>query len=120
MRKKKMRLKNLLVALALTVAACAALAFDENGDNGARTVQGIVTGADSHPVDGAVVQLNDTRTLQIRSFVTKEDGAYHFAGLSANDEYEIHAEHNGASSGTKRLDHYGRHKEAKINLRLNK
>jgi hypothetical protein len=66
------------------------------------------------------VQLNDTRTLQIRSFVTNADGAYHFAGLSTNDEYEIHAEHNGASSGKKRLDVYDQHKVVTINLKLNK
>ncbi|MGA3026644.1 MAG: carboxypeptidase-like regulatory domain-containing protein [Bryobacteraceae bacterium] len=112
--------KNLLAALAVTVFACAALAFDENADSGTRMVEGIVTAADSRPVDGAVVQLNDTRTLQIRSFVTKEDGAYHFAGLSTNDEYELRAKHSGASSGTKRLGVYNQHKVAKINLRLKK
>ena len=115
-----MALKNLLAVLAITILASAALAFDENSDSGARSVEGIVTGADSRPVNGAVVQLNDTRTLQIRSFITKADGAYHFAGLSTNDEYEIHAEHNGASSGTKRLDVFNPRKVAKINLKLNK
>ncbi len=106
------------ILLAITLA-CAAFAFDESTDDGTRTVQGIVT-AGSRPVDGAVVQLNDTRTLQMRSFVTKEDGAYHFAGLSTNDEYEIRAEHNGTSSGTKRLDVYDQHKVAKIDLKLRK
>src|SRR5664279_1498941 len=99
-----MRLKSLLATFAVLTLATAAFAFDDNADSGTRMVQGIVTGADSSPAEGAVVQLNDTRTLQIRSFVTKADGAYHFAGLSTNDEYEIHAEHNGASSGKKRLN----------------
>jgi hypothetical protein len=115
-----MRLNNLLAALAVMILASAAFAFDENADSGTRTAEGMVTAADSRPVNGAIVQLKDTRTLQIRSFVTKEDGAYHFAGLSTNDEYEIRAEHNGASSGTKRLGVYDQHKIAKINLRLNK
>ncbi len=114
-----MFLNKLVAAIAVILLASVALAADENAE-GTRTVQGIVTGADSNPVDGAVVQLNDTRTLQIRSFVTKDDGAYHFAGLSTNDEYEIHAEHDGASSGKKRLDVFNRKKIAKIDLRLNK
>lgn len=114
-----MRLENLLAALALTIFA-AAFAFDENADSGRRRVEGMVTAADSRPVNGAIVQLKDTRTLQIRSFVTKEDGAYHFAGLGTTDEYEIRAEHNGASSATRRLDVFDRHKVAKINLRLNR
>jgi hypothetical protein len=120
MHPKKTRPKNLPAVLAVTMLACAAFAFDENADSGTRTVEGIVTAADSRPVDGAIVQLNDTRTLQIRSFVTKEDGAYHFAGLSTNDEYELRAARNGASSGTKRLDVYNQRKVAKINLRLKK
>jgi Carboxypeptidase regulatory-like domain len=114
-----MGLKSLLAALAAMVLACAAFAFDENAESGVRAVEGIVSAADSAPVDGAVVQLKDTRTLQIRSFVTKEDGAYRFAGLSTNDEYEIRAEHNGASS-TRRLDIYDQRKVARINLRLSK
>lgn len=95
-----------------------AFAADDNSDT-TRTVQGIVT-AESHPVGGAVVQLNDTRTQQIRSFITKEDGTYHFAGLSTNDAYELRAEHDGAHSGTKRLDVFNRHKVATIDLKLNK
>jgi hypothetical protein len=97
--------------------ACAAFAAGQNSDTGTRTVEGVVT-AESHPVSGATVQLNDTRTLQIRSFITKDDGVYHFAGLSTNDEYEIRAEHDGLASGTKRLNVFNRHKVAKIDLKL--
>jgi hypothetical protein len=43
-----------------------------------RSVQGLVTGPDDKPIAGAVVQLKDTRSLQVRSFITQEDGAYHF------------------------------------------
>ena len=114
-----MRLKPLLVTFAIIAFASAAFAFEES-EGTTRSVQGVVTSADSRPVDGAVVQLSDTHTLQIRSFVTKADGAYHFAGLSTNNEYEIHAEHNGASSGTKRLNVYDQHKLTTINLKLNK
>jgi len=112
--------KNLLALTALTVLTCAAAASDKNSDNGTRAVEGIVTGSDSQPVSGAVVQLNDTKTLQIRSFITKADGTYHFAGLSTNDDYEIHAQYNGASSGTKRLDVFNPRKLVKINLKLKK
>jgi len=114
-----MRRKKIFAVLALMFVAVA-FAADEKTDSGTRMVQGTVTAADSSPVDGAVVQLNDTRTLQIRSFVTKSDGTYHFAGLSTNHEYELQAEHNGATSGKKRLDVFDGHKVATINLKLNK
>jgi hypothetical protein len=109
-----------LLVVAVTMAACSALAFDDSSSNGMRAVEGIVTGADSRPVSGAVVQLNDTKTLQIRSFITKADGAYHFAGLSTNDDYEVRAQLNGVHSGTKRLDVFNPRKLAKINLKLKK
>ena len=49
-----------------------------------RIVQGTVTNAQDVPVQGAVVQLKNTKTLQIRSFITKEQGAYVFHGLSTD------------------------------------
>ena len=110
----------LAAVFVLAAFASAAFAFQEGNDSATRAVKGVVTGADSRPVDGAVVQLSDTRTLQIRSFITKGDGAYHFAGLSTNSSYEIHAEHNGATSGTKRLDVYDQRAIVTINLKLNK
>ncbi len=89
-----------------------------NEDPNTRTVQGIVTDSSNKPVSGAVVQLKDTKSLQIRSFYSKEDGAYHFAGLSANTDYEISASREGATSGTKTLSSFDSHKTATVNLKL--
>jgi carboxypeptidase family protein len=113
-----MSLNKLLGALAVAMLLCSAFAKDQSSDTGTRTVEGVVTGTDAHPVTGAVVQLNDTRTLQIRSFITAEDGKYHFSGLSTNDNYELHAQFNGVSSGQRRLDVFNPRKLAKIDLKL--
>ena len=62
---------------------CADLnAQQKNENNTTRTVEGMVTNAANQPVAKAVVQLKNTKTLQIRSFITQEDGSYHFAGLA--------------------------------------
>jgi hypothetical protein len=106
---------------ALTIVAavlCCGLAFAQGKDKGrsdtnTRTVRGVITGAAKQPVNGAVVQLKDTRTLQIRSFITKADGEYHFTGLGTNVDYELRADHDGNSSGTSK-------KVAVINLTLKK
>jgi type 1 fimbria pilin len=89
-----------------------------NEDPNTRTVEGVVTDAANKPVSGAVVQLKDLKTLQIRSFYTTQDSAYHFSGLSTNADYELRAEHNGASSGTKTLSNFDDRKTATINLKL--
>ncbi len=91
-----------------------------NEDANTRSVQGTVTDGSGNPVANAVVQLKDTKTLQIRSFRTESDGSYHFAGLSTNVEYELKADSDGASSGKKTLSIYNTQKTAVVNLKLNK
>jgi len=88
-----------------------------NEDPNTRSVTGVVTEAGA-PVSGANVQLKDTKTLQIRSYVTHDDGTYHFAGLSTNVDYELKAEHDGHSSGTKTLSNFNGRKAAVIDLKL--
>jgi hypothetical protein len=105
-------------AVLLLVAACTAMAQPE--DTNARSLQGVVTDASAKPVPGAVVKLKDNKTLQIRSFIAGADGGYHFAGLSTEVEYEVKADHDGATSGWKTLSVFNTKKVAVINLKLNK
>ena len=110
-----------LAALLLAGAMTAFAATKKGEDQNVRSVQGTVFDANDAPVSGAVVQLKNTRTLQIRSFVTKENGAYYFHGLSPDVDYELKADNNqGASSPTKTLSSFDSRKEAVINLRLSK
>jgi protocatechuate 3,4-dioxygenase beta subunit len=109
----------------LAVMACLAAfgnpaADKKKEDANTRTVQGAVLDASEQPVAKAIVQLKDTKTLQVRSFITQQDGRYHFAGLSTNIDYELKAEHDGSASGTKTLSLFDSRKNATINLKLEK
>jgi len=84
----------------LLLCAPATFAQKKKAEN-TRSVQGTVTVADGSLVNGAVVQLKNTKTLQIRSFITKDDGTYHFYDLSPDIDYELKADYQGASSSTK-------------------
>jgi CDP-diacylglycerol pyrophosphatase len=86
----------------------------------ARTVQGTVVDADDKRVPGAVVQLKDMRTLQVRSFIAQNDGAYHFSGLKPDVDYQLKAVSQGAESGWKTLSVFDDRKTAIINLKLEK
>jgi hypothetical protein len=116
--KSKYILTTLLALLAVTFQLPAQNKNTEDANT--RTVQGIVTDAGGQPVPQAVVQLKDTKTLQIRSFITQPDGSYHFAGLSTNVEYELKADKDGATSGSKSLSVYDGRKVAVVNLKLGK
>ena len=96
------------------------LVMAQSEDTNTRTVQGVVSSAANAPQPGAVVQLKDTKTLQVRSFITQGDGNYHFAGLSTNTDYELRAEFEGMSSGTKTLTVFNNKKTATVNLKLDK
>ncbi len=98
-----------------------AVAQTRKGDDAnVRAVQGTVSDASGNAVSGAVVQLKNTKTLQIRSFITKEQGDYYFHGLSPDVDYELKAEAQGGNSGTKTLSSFDSRKQAVINLKLDK
>jgi hypothetical protein len=108
------------VALVLLFGAWPSLAQKKKGDDQTRSVEGVVSAADETPVNGAVVQLKNTKTLQIRSFITQTGGTYYFHGLSADVDYELKADFSGAASPTKTLSTFDTRKSAVINLKLNR
>ena len=114
----------LLSLVAMTVLLAATLPVWAQGKKQAgepnRSVQGVVTDPGEAPVEGAIVKLKNTKTLQIRSFVTQPNGSYYFHGLSPDVDYELQAEFQGASSSTKTLTSFDSRKEATVNLKLNK
>jgi hypothetical protein len=71
-----------------------------------RPLSGFVTDADGKPVVNAIVQLKNTRTLQVRSFITREKGDYYFAGLNKDVDYEVKASFNGHVSPTRTLSSF--------------
>lgn len=109
-------------AIVFTIIAVAALAQKKKDreDTNTRNVHGVVTDGGDNPVDGVVVQLKDTKTLQVRSFITQDKGQFHFAGLSTNVDYELRADDakSGTSSGTKTLSVFDSRKQATMNLKL--
>jgi hypothetical protein len=109
----------LAVCLAILMAGAALLAQgDKKGADPTRSVSGSVTIGDTAPAQGAVVFLKNTKSLEVRSFITKENGEYRFSGLSPDIDYELHAELQGQKSPTKTLSSFNTRKQAVINLKL--
>lgn len=112
-----------LVLASVLLLICAPAGFAQGkkkkGESQERSVQGVVTSADERPVAGAVVQLKNTKSLQIRSFISQDDGAYYFHGLSPDVDYELKADFQGASSSTKTVSSFDSRKDVILNLKLN-
>ena len=87
-------------------------------DDKLRMVQGTVTDAQDNAIPGAVVQLKNVKTLQVRSFITQEQGTYQFHGLDPNIDYSLKAEFQGASSAVRTLSAFDSRKQPVINLKI--
>ncbi len=117
------RISRVALVAVLAMACAQFLPAQRNNDKddpNIRSLQGQVVDPNGKPVAGGVVQLKDTRTLQIRSFITQADGEYRFSGLRTDTDYEVKAESNGLSSDSKRLSTFDSRKIARVNLKLNK
>ncbi len=108
-----------VVLLAVLLASAPAGMAQKKKAPATRGVTGQVTSADEKPVVGAVVQLKDTKTKQVRSFYTQEQGRYYFNGLSPDVDYELTASYHGADSPARTLSVFDSRKDPVINLKLN-
>jgi len=117
------RLLALTASVALVMSSAALVAQSKKQkqeDANARSLEGFVVDPQDNAVEGAIVKLEDMRTLQVRSFFTKEDGKYHFSGLKTEVEYQVRADHDTVTSGWKRLSIFDARKVADIKLKLDK
>jgi hypothetical protein len=89
-----------------------------SGSSALRSVEGVVTSTNGQPVEGAVVLLKDSKTLQVRSFITLKDGSYHFYGLGPDVSYDVRATHGDESSANKTVSSYNGKKKIVLNLKL--
>ena len=103
--------------LALTIAGSS---FAQKKDKGPaeRTIAGVVTTAEDEPVPGAVIQLKNLKTLQVRSFIAREKGDYIFQGLSMEVDYELKAMSTGKESNVRTVSTFDPHPKVTLNLKL--
>jgi hypothetical protein len=121
MRFKVLRTAAVLFLLFLTSFARAQETRKEKREAASeRTVQGTVADPDGKFINGAVVQLKDGRSLQVRSFITQQNGEYHFSNLKVDNDYQLKADFNGMTSGWKTLSVFDSRKVPVINLKLEK
>ena len=110
----------IVLAASVAVVAPAQSRKEKAEEASKRSLEGLVTDSADNVVVGAVVKLKDMKTLGVRSFITKEDGKYHFYGLSINNDYEVQADSSGMSSKARLLSVYDSRKSPNLDLKLDK
>lgn len=101
--------KSALLALAMLLLAALPCASEIE----LRSVTGMVTDQRGNALPGAVVQLENTATLLVRSYITGKDGRYRFNHLYGDLDYSLKARYRSVWSKPKTLSKFdaSRHRE---------
>jgi hypothetical protein len=81
-----------------------------------RSVTGAVTDKRGNPLPGAAVQLENTDSLSVRSYVTDKDGRYHFTQLNDEIDYTLKAKYRSYWSKPKMLSKFNSSKHPEVDL----
>jgi hypothetical protein len=111
-------LRRVAAVLLALMMATAVFAQKKDKTPAEKSVSGIVTDAGGNPVPGAVVQLKNMKTMQVRSFIAKEKGDYYFQGLSADVDYQLLAQANGKESAPRTVSTFDSHTTLTINFQV--
>ena len=81
-----------------------------------RPVIGVVTDKRGNTLPGVVVQLENTRSLAVRSYITQKDGRYRFNGLNDDIDYKLRARYKTWWSEPKTLGKFNSSTRPEVDL----
>jgi hypothetical protein len=125
-KKKKSRHGAVILGAVLSFAAVAAVprvaaasaAAETTKVPKLRTVEGEVCNKGGTPIQGAVVYLKDEKSLEVKSYLSDEQGHFHFRQLSMSLDYDLWAELNGKRSKTKNISQFNSKPDLRYKLKL--
>lgn len=81
-----------------------------------RSVTGVVTDKRGNTLPGAAVQLENTASLSILSYITGKDGRYHFNNLNGDTDYTLKAKYRRYTSERRTLSKFNSSKHPEVDL----
>jgi Carboxypeptidase regulatory-like domain len=100
------------ILIAIAVLAC----FPCASQYKPRPVTGVVTDKAGNALPGAIVQIENTRNLAVRSYITQKDGRYYFSELNDDIDYTLRAKYRSNWSEPKTLSRFNTSPHPEINL----
>ena len=117
MKTHRLCLIGLVLGMLLVSLSATALGQKKKGSP-TRSVKGLVTTEAEDPLPGAVVQLKNTRTLQVKSFIADSRGSYYFHGLDPAVDYELKVRYEEETSRTRKVSSFDGRDEVIFNFKL--
>jgi hypothetical protein len=90
----------------------------QRGQTDARTVSGIVSDPDHEPIRGAVVELENSSTHEVISFITAADGHYIFHRIDSHTDFRIWATFRNQKSAIHNISMFDDHIDKVIGISL--
>lgn len=114
-------LLQIAVVIALGMAfALSAASQDKKSDAELRTIRGTVLDKDETPRPSGIVYLLNAKTQAVKTYIADEAGNYRFSGLDPNVDYEIHAEFEDMTSGTRTVSSFDSRRDVELVLKLSR
>ena len=106
------------VLLAPSPAACADKHAKRPTVAVQRIAEGQVINGTQKPIEGAIVYLENPTSLDIKSYLTDNQGHFHFTQLAPQTDYEVWAEQNGVQTKHKFISQFSSHTHFQFTLKL--
>jgi hypothetical protein len=110
----------LALSLAIALPARAQSKDQKRAEAQLRTVHGSVLDKEENPVASSVVYLKNLKSQAVKTYIADDSGRYRFSGLDPNVDYEIHAEHDDATSPTRTISNYDSRRDLEVMLKLSR
>ncbi len=82
------------------------------------TVDGTVVNDAAAPIAGAVVYLENPKSLDVQSYLSDNEGHFHFNHISPQTDYELWAEQNGVQTKHRFISQFSNHTNFHFTLKL--
>jgi Carboxypeptidase regulatory-like domain len=83
-----------------------------------KTIDGKVLGNGDAPLPSAIIYLQDSRSNNIRTFISTQDGSYRFGQIAPDQDYTLWAKYKDAKSPTKTISAYDSRQQLTIDLHI--
>jgi protocatechuate 3,4-dioxygenase beta subunit len=108
----------LIVLLLLAVVSAGFASRRTRNPEALRMLSGTVTDQYAQPIADAAVQIENEKTLLVRSYITDAQGQFHFAELSPDADYNLQAVFDGIRGRKKTLSQFDSRSNPTVKLEV--